>query len=294
MIISAIKTKIVNPGDLGAKSNSDKTLLEAFAAEDKKLIMGIADKRNSLIENKEADILDKNGQEMSNISNSSTSIGMRNSSRSVSGSISNEKLEVVLFPSKDSNKNKSPDFLNLGINGKKQKEIDNLTTETLQIGFSDFEKSAVGSIESSKLQVSLNQLEAGNSADSEKSLESQVSFVETQLSPVEVKTVTNEKQIILNESILDKSKVSNLDPEKISINDFRDQRNYGNIRNFVGINSGADKNDLNPRKEREYQKLRDWKAGSRDQNRTADSSEIQSKQFNKAVEWIKQKGRLRN
>ena len=96
------------------------------------------------------------------------------------------------------------------------------------------------------------------------------------------------------ESILDKSKVSNLDPEKISINDFRDQRNYGNIRNFVGINSGADKNDLNPRKEREYQKLRDWKAGSRDQNRSADSSEIQSKQFNKAVEWIKQKGRLRN
>ena len=289
-----IKTKIVNPGDLGAKSNSDKTLLEAFAAEDKKLIMGIADKRNSLIENKEADILDKNGQEMSNISNSSTSIGMRNSSRSVSGSISNEKLEVVLFPSKDSNENKSPDLLKLGFNGKKQKEIDNLTTEPLQIGFSDFEKSAVGSIESSKLQVSLNQLEAGNSADSEKSFESQVSFVETQLTPVEVKTVTNEKQIILNESILDKSKVSNLDPEKISINDFRDQRNYGNIRNFVGINSGADKNDLNPRKEREYQKLRDWKAGSRDQNRTADSSEIQSKQFNKAVEWIKQKGRLRN
>jgi hypothetical protein len=68
-------------------------------------------------------------------------------------------------------------------------------------------------------------------------------------------------------------------------------QDYGNLRDYLS----AGKRELDQMKNfesRDYQKLQKWASIDVDLNQSKISKESEIKQFNRAVEWIKKKGRM--
>ena len=68
--------------------------------------------------------------------------------------------------------------------------------------------------------------------------------------------------------------------------------NYDNLRSFLGENTTAPMATSKTGQKRKYEKLRNWSPTLPDQNRTDLSRPQNSNQFNQALEWIRQKGRI--
>ena len=72
----------------------------------------------------------------------------------------------------------------------------------------------------------------------------------------------------------------------------RESRGYANIRNFLGGVTSPSKSKQGYKQERIYKNLQDWSAIERDQNATNRAKDSQPKPFNRALKWIRQKGRV--
>jgi hypothetical protein len=93
-----------------------------------------------------------------------------------------------------------------------------------------------------------------------------------------------EKDAMISTDIENTSNGSRVSPKK-SLQD------YGNLRDYLS----AGKRELDQTKNsesRDYQKLQKWALVDVDLNQSKISKESETKQFNRAVEWIKKKGRM--
>jgi hypothetical protein len=93
-----------------------------------------------------------------------------------------------------------------------------------------------------------------------------------------------EKDAMISTDIENTSNGSRVSPK-------RSLQDYGNLRDYLS----ADKRELGQIKNfesRDYQKLQKWASIDVDLNQSKISKESETKQFNRAVEWIKKKGRM--
>ena len=72
----------------------------------------------------------------------------------------------------------------------------------------------------------------------------------------------------------------------------RKSKVYGNVRDFLSVRNQSGKNLSSNESVRNYNRLRDWGSDDKDNNRSQ-IQYSQPKQFNRAVEWIRQKGRVK-
>ena len=72
----------------------------------------------------------------------------------------------------------------------------------------------------------------------------------------------------------------------------RKSKVYGNVRDFLSVRNQSGKNLSSNESVRNYNRLRDWGSDDKDNNRSQ-VQYSQPKQFNRAVEWIRQKGRVK-
>ena len=69
-------------------------------------------------------------------------------------------------------------------------------------------------------------------------------------------------------------------------------KEYENVLDFISGGNQSAKSFETNEGARNYNRLRDWGSGAQEKNSTQTNRESQPKEYNRALEWIRQKGRL--
>ena len=73
----------------------------------------------------------------------------------------------------------------------------------------------------------------------------------------------------------------------------RNSEDYGSVLNYLATrNQSGNSEGGNDEKVRHYNNLRKWRPANDESNHSEILQESSSKQFNRALEWIRQKGRV--
>jgi hypothetical protein len=149
-----------------------------------------------------------------------------------------------------------------------QKEISGLRRIAFEDKKNEDKDSTAGT---NRLRVGFSGNSVGNSSIAENNLQQSVGFT----------NVTQDDDVQISKDI-------EIETKPFS----RESRGYSNIQKFFGGVRSPSKSKQGYKQERKYTNLQDWSADERDQNRTNRAKGFQPKSFNRALKWIRQKGRV--